>query len=241
MSPTVAALVAALALAGVHAGAASLTFLDQVPRSRWLSFGSGVSVAYVFVHLLPELAEIERELEGLDGGALAFLEKHAWVFALVGLATIYGLQLALRRRGATSEDEVRHDGVGWLHLATYTLYNGVIGYLLRERAADAADTLLLFTLAMAMHFLVNDRGLAEDHGALYHRIGRWVVASGTLVGWAVSVVSEVSEQALGLLVAFLAGGIILNTLKEELPERRQSRFTPFAFGAAGYAAVLLAL
>lgn len=172
---------------------------------------------------------------------LAYLEEHAWLFALVGLATIYGLQLALRHRGETSQDDVRHDGVGWLHLATYTVYNGVIGYLLRERAVEAADTLVLFTVAMAMHFVVNDRGLVEDHGPLYRKIGRWVVASGTLIGWAVSAVTEVPERAIGLLVAFLAGGIILNVLKEELPERRRSRFPPFLVGAAGYAVVLLVL
>jgi hypothetical protein len=30
----------------------------------------------------------------------------------------------------------------------------------------------------------------------------------------------------------------LNVLKEELPERRQSRFSAFAVGAAGYATLL---
>lgn len=39
--------------------------------------------------------------------------------------------------------------------------------------------------------------------------------------------------------AFLAGGMILNVLKEELPEERESRFTAFLSGAAGYAALLL--
>lgn len=31
--------------------------------------------------------------------------------------------------------------------------------------------------------------------------------------------------------AFVAGGIVLNMLKEELPEDRHSRFWPFALGA----------
>ena len=47
-------------LAVVHLFAAHLRFLRGVPRSRWLSIAGGVSVAYVFVHLLPELAESRR-------------------------------------------------------------------------------------------------------------------------------------------------------------------------------------
>lgn len=46
--------------------------------------------------------------------------------------------------------------------------------------------------------------------------------------------------ALAALFAFLAGGVILNVLKEELPEERESRFSAFAGGALLYAALLLA-
>ncbi|HWN44540.1 MAG TPA: hypothetical protein VNW71_20115 [Thermoanaerobaculia bacterium] len=46
---------------------------------------------------------------------------------------------------------------------------------------------------------------------------------------------------LALLFAFLAGGIVLNILKEELPSERESRFSAFALGAGSYAAILLLL
>ncbi len=54
------ALLMALFLAAVHLFSGRLYFLDSVPRSRWLSIAGGVSVAYVFVNLLPELAEQGR-------------------------------------------------------------------------------------------------------------------------------------------------------------------------------------
>lgn len=53
--------------------------------------------------------------------------------------------------------------------------------------------------------------------------------------------TELGEAALALLFAFLAGGVVLNVLKEELPEERESRFGAFALGLAAYAALLLAL
>lgn len=51
----VVALFAALGLALVHLYGGKLRFLEGTPRSIWLSIAGGVSVAYVFVHLLREV------------------------------------------------------------------------------------------------------------------------------------------------------------------------------------------
>lgn len=41
--------------------------------------------------------------------------------------------------------------------------------------------------------------------------------------------------------AFIAGGIILNVLKEELPPARESRYWTFALGATAYGTLLVIL
>ena len=62
------ALIAVLGLAFIHVIAGKLRFLEGTPRSRWLSVVGGVSVAYVFMHLLPELSEGQSVLsEALEG------------------------------------------------------------------------------------------------------------------------------------------------------------------------------
>lgn len=63
-----AAVIAALLLAAVHVVTPSLRFLEGIPRNAWLSMAGGVSVAYVFVHLLPELAVGEARVR--HGAAL---------------------------------------------------------------------------------------------------------------------------------------------------------------------------
>ena len=92
---------------------------------------------------------------------------------------------------------------------------------------------------MGLHFIVNDEGLREQHGWTYHRYGRWLLAAAPVVGYLVGLSTQVSPLLLSSLFAFLAGGVILNVLKEELPEDRQSRFWAFAAGAALYSALLL--
>lgn len=91
------------------------------------------------------------------------------------------------------------------------------------------------------HFLVTDYGLNEDHKKPYRRIGRWMLAAAVMIGLGIGYATEFSEAAITVLSAFLAGGVILNVLKEDVPSERQSRFWAFAAGMAGYAAVLQTL
>ena len=237
---------AAVAQALVHLLAGGLRFLRGTPRSVWLSTAGGVSVAYVFVHVLPELAEGQEAVRQAAPPGLRFLENHVYLVALLGLGVFYGLERAAvtsRRHQAGGEDApTPPPSVFWLHIGSFAVYNALIGYLLlRRREESDATSLLLFSAAMAMHFVVNDFGLREHHKGLYDRVGRWVLAVAILAGWGIGRAAEIGEAALAVLFAFLAGGVMLNVLKEELPEERESRFWAFAAGAAGYTALLLAL
>jgi zinc transporter ZupT len=93
--------------------------------------------------------------------------------------------------------------------------------------------------AMALHFIVVDYGLRTHHKDIYNRKGRWLLALAVLIGWGIGVLTEIPEAALALLFAFLSGGIILNVLKEELPEDRESSFWAFSIGSIGYVVLLL--
>jgi zinc transporter ZupT len=208
----------------------------------WLSIAGGVSVAYVFVHLLPELAETQEVVAEAAGEVFAFVERHVYLVALLGLAVFYGLERAARQsreRGPGREEAAAAPGIFLLHVLSFSVYNAIIGYLLLHREGGGMQELSFFALAMALHFLVNDFGLREHHREAYDRLGRWVLAGAVLLGWVVGLFAEISEAALGVLIAFLAGGVILNVLKEELPEERRSRFWAFACGAGLYAVLLL--
>jgi zinc transporter ZupT len=233
----------AVGLAAIHLYSGRMRFLDVLPRSRWLSVAGGISVAYVFVHLLPDLAEEQETIREVAGESFNFLEYHVYLVALIGLAAFYGLERSAktsRRRKRTAGDEDSTEaGVFWVHAASFTVYNALIGYLLLHREEPGVWSLILFAFAMGVHFVVNDYGLRRDHKGTYDRIGRWVLAAGILAGWVVGLFFEVSEAAIAVLFGFLAGGVIMNVLKEELPEDHESRFWAFALGAAAYAVILL--
>lgn len=226
----------------VHLFAGRLRFLDITPRSRWLSFAGGISVAYVFVHVFPELQEAQHHFSESLGET--WFDHHVYVVAMLGLIVFYGLELFVQREGPDRDDResARRDAAVFrLHLAMFVLYNALIGYLLVHRVEQDVRGLLLFAFAYALHFIVNDHGLSSHHRTRYRRIGRWLLSAAVLAGWLAGLVLEVSEGTVHVLFALLAGATILNVLKEELPEDRQSRFLPFVGGAFGYAALMLAL
>ncbi len=233
----------AAGLAVLHLFSGKLNFLNGMPRSRWLSAASGISVAYVFVHLLPDLAEEQETIREAVETGFSFLEYHVYLVALVGLATFYGLDRAAkvsrRRRQNSGKEDSTEAGVFWLHVASFSAYNALIGYLLLHRETPGIQSLFFFAFALGLHFIVNDYGLRKNHKGLYDGVGRWILAVAILVGWIIGLFSEISEAALAVLFAFLAGGIILNVLKEEIPEERESSFGAFALGATFYAAILL--
>lgn len=251
---TVATLIIAAGLALVHLFGMHLKLLDVIPRSRWLSLAGGASVAYVFVHLLPELQAGQQHVEQLDRDFLNYLEHHVYLMALIGFATFYGIErmaLLVTRRdgqaqtGAANEKAARQvplkpAGVFWLHIGTFGVYNMLIGYLLLHRETSGTQSLIFFSLAMGLHMLVNDHGLRDHHRHRYDRIGRWLLAAAILAGWALGMMFRMPDGAIAALFGLLGGAIILNVIKEELPNERQSTFWAFCLGAALYAALLLA-
>jgi hypothetical protein len=236
----------ALGFAAIHLLGRTMRFLRTTPRSVWLSAAGGVSVAYVFVHILPELDHHQDLLNawsdrlGLSGPS----ERYIYYVSLVGLAAFYGLESVARlsaRRGV-ERDGRRHPSLRafWLHLASYAAFNVLIGYLLLHREEAGLASLLTYAVAMATHFVVADQGLRGQFHPVYDKVGRWILAATPLLGWTLGALVDVLPLAVSALFAFLAGGIVLNVLKEELPEHRESRFWAFALGTGLYAALLLA-
>jgi hypothetical protein len=212
-------------------------------RRRWVSVAAGVSVAYVFVDVLPELGAQHQAFRTASREGLLFAEQRIYVLALLAFVALYGLEhmvLASRERRREAAATGAADSVYWLHLGGFAAYSALIGYLLVERAERGPIALAAYGFAMALHFLIVDHSLREQHGRLYDRTGRWVLAASVLVGWMVGATTPFSKVVSARLFAVLAGGVVITSLRAELPGDREGRFWPFCLGAAAYA-VLLAL
>ncbi len=235
-----------LFLCTVHVIAGTAT----VQRRRWtprmLSFASGMSVSYVFLDLLPGLAQKQGSIDAL--GLLRALDRHVYILALIGLVIAFWVETTSRnsrrrQRSAGGPDET--GGAAYrLSIASFVVQNAAIGYAVGAPGDRSVDPMWLFAVAMGLHYLVNDHALVEHHGDRYQRQGRWWLVAALLVGWGIGSLGsvEIPGGILPLVLAYLAGGTILNILRHELPDsERSADVGALAMGAAGYTALLLLL
>ena len=92
-------------------------------RRRWVSAAAGVSVAYVFLDLLPELADPNAAIVHAAGNeSMMFAEQRVYMLALLSFVVLYGLQyLVLASRESRGKDWSKGeiDALYLLHLAGF--------------------------------------------------------------------------------------------------------------------------
>lgn len=229
-STLIVSLMGVLALAVLHMAAGHL-HRGAAVRPLWLTVASGMAVAYVFVHLLPELARSQTEwVEARQDRVLDWLDSQIYLAALSGVI----LSLALDRASRT-----RRGSGFWLQLTSYAIYNALIGgFALR---ITGVVPMILAVLAIGAHFVLNDHHLYARYREAYERTGRWVLAASIVIGWLVAAVWTEPVVVVAAVLGLVSGGIVANVLKEELPETNTGRFSPWVAGALSYAVLLLAL
>lgn len=233
----------AIGFALIHLFSKYMSFLSKTPRSRFLSIAGGIAVSYVFLHLMPELHHYQNAVsEKLHNGWFIYIENHIFIVAMIGLVVFYGLERLVKRskqKNSSGKEGEASAGVFWVHIGSFFLYNLVIGYLLIREEHESIWGLLFYFLALGIHFITNDRSLRAAHEETYDKYGRLLLTAAILIGWGIGALVEVSELIISLLVAFIAGGVVLNVMKEELPEERESSFGAFSIGLFAYTVLLM--
>lgn len=201
------------------------------------SIGGGIASAYVFVHLLPELARGNEEVAEVLGDRIevtALSETLLFLVAFAGFLLLYGLDHWAERADVET-------GVFAVHLGVFAAYNAVITYALPTRFRTGAGGAVLFVVAMAVHFVLSDRALAEHYGDRFARTGRVVLVAALVVGYLLAwAFAPTSTTVVTTMLALLGGFVLYNVFADELPGDRTLRFPIFAGSATAYAAVLVA-
>ena len=227
---------------------ATFLLVGRVRPLRWLardersvvSFGAGVAIAYVFVHVMPELNTARRTFAESSSLTLRYEGMSIFYVSLIGFLMFYGLD-HLRNRLRVSSETEEVGRAFKISIGGFAAYVGLMAYLLVHNLEDTPRSVALFALAIAVHFLGVDHALREEYGAVYNRRGRYVLAATALLGWGVGMLVTLPRPALALLVAFISGAVIMNSSITELPSESKGRFLPFMFGGLAYGLILLPL
>jgi hypothetical protein len=218
----------------------------QRGRRRFLSFAAGISVAYTFVHVLPALHTIrELHIQSPSNFTLLFPEYSVYLWTMAGFLVFYGLETMATSPGRGPENRAGDDhGAAtwqpWVYIGGFALYTWILTYMM-VWTGKGRLALCLFAVAMGMHIFTITCGLSSHYQAVYDRRGAFLPALASLAGWASALTLNIPSQIVLSLVAFVCGGVVVNTAIAELPKEREGRYWFFLTGAIVYTALLLVL
>ena len=193
------------------------------------SFGGGMAIGYVFVHLLPEL----------EAGH-PFLGKAIFLMALAGFVIFYGVhELSYVRSGGESQRVAPLSGF-YLKLIPLWVFNWLIVYALPVHYLQSGVRVVPIGLALLLHLIHKDYLLVREYPRPFGTWGRFVLALAPLAGWVTALVARSNQEAINdILVALLAGTVLYSVFREELPEHVSSRFPSFIAGVIVFLIVVL--
>ena len=237
-----ASLIAILLLACVHLLVKELRRLEAGTRYALLAAGAGASLAYVMLRILPKLAEKQDSLlASADTGLRGFLEHHAYLVAMLGLVTYYGIS-RVAAYGAEEAGSGRRFRAARIAAAVgYGAYSMLIGYLIVSREQFGLLSIVLITGGMGTLFLVTDHGLRNKWPVAYDDWIRWVLAIALVAGWAIGLWVEIAPNIIALWYAFLAGIMLIGVIGEKLAMEESGASWAFLAGVVAFTALLLLL
>jgi hypothetical protein len=214
----------------------SLLFQKTAVRTkgRWQAISAGVTVAYVFLSIIPELEE-HRPTVAASATALLDAEKKIYLWTLAGFVTFVALTRLPETLSSASLEKLPY----WCELVGYSLYTALIGYLLTHREDASPVSLGLFIFAMGLHLFLVDMELVDRFRGLYQPWGRIELMISVVVGWGLGDAKALPDSFTSRLFAFVVGGVLVMSAHEELPATGERPFWWFAGGAFAYGALLM--
>ncbi len=233
MTYTMWAFISVCIFSGVHLLEEKTRRFDLSFRGKLLSVGGGVSIAYVFIDLLPKLSKSDRIISQAFEGVFPFVERHAYIMALVGFLVFFIVDRSHKSFGKVASF--------WMTFGAYSLFNFLIGYAVSDKNDPEVQPLALFTIAMGLHYFINDYAISEKHEREYDSYGKWVLVASIFAGWVTGTLFVLPASAVALITAFIGGGVIMNVTRHELPADNPHNLGAFLLSTIAYTVILLML
>jgi hypothetical protein len=207
------------------------------PQKRPLhSVLTGITTAYLFLKLLPRIGDSA----GFPMGSAGLAAPSNLVLsgiALAGFISYYAVEV---RAYTASSREGSEAYVYRGHLAVFAVFNAFAAFLLPYHFAQGTAMGITYVVAIVVHLLVLDHALAEVHQGLYGLKERTIHSAGLLSGLSVAAWLGSDPSIVTPVLAFFAGAIALQVIREEVPEHKMGHPGAFALGAGIFTALLLA-
>ena len=232
-------------LAGVHILCGKNSWWRFFEAHGWISFSAGASVAYVFIHIFPELNILQQNLNGITSHHYngQFFNHPLYLTALAGLCLPYLLDtLEISYAGNESRHHHKiHHSIFVKKTLVYIFYNAMLAYIIIRRPGEGLMNMKLIVVALSMHFIVINANFKDNYNALFIKYIRWFAVLGLISGAILGKTMDLPHYILAYLFALIGGIITYIALKEELPKTNHRAPFHFLSGVVCYALLALAI
>jgi zinc transporter ZupT len=217
-----------LILGLIHFFSENLKIPEEAKQYRIISFAAGISIAYLFLVLLPHTYEAATHLKQ---GVFAFLLL-GFTFFHLGEKFIY--QHADQEKLAKELKEV--------HSISFFVYYFMVGVVLKDEIHISVFEGSLFLVPIALHAALSTASLARIHGEIRESpLIKITLSLSTLLGIVFAILIPVPAILNNILVSFIAGALLYIIVKEFLPEKKKGQPLFFIFGLALFCAFYIAI
>ncbi|WP_226661768.1 hypothetical protein [Microbulbifer aggregans] len=204
-----------------------------------LSVSAGIGITYVFLTLLPKLAEVQALLNVTDAYTPVLpIGLQAYLVALAGFVVF----LVTANKGLAEEFKVAKARVSFgevLIFGVFGLYYAQIGFLLGEWPSGNWFGYLVLVFAFGMHFVGINFHIWKRYPRRYPKFLRWVFCACLILGWIASLIAGQLSVWTKFATMFVAGGIIIMAIREEIPPEKDAHIVCFLVSVVAATAFIL--
>lgn len=220
-----------------------MEFLDRFKSADVTSFAAGVGTVYVFIHMLPQVAHgqwlLEKQFPDVH---FTGSQYSMYIVALIGFIFFYMFDSFLTHTRRLPTDEYRSPdelAFYWTNVLFITLYNMLIGYVVGSYEQNDISFRLVYLIAYSLHFLTIKLGIYHLFPRRYKAQARYPIIAGLFIGYFIGFIVEMDPLLLAVNESLLAGAMILNVFKHELPNEQDSRSKSFILGILSSGALFM--
>ena len=238
-------LIGLFVLASVHILCGKQNWWHFFEAHGWVSFSAGASVAYVFVHVFPDISILQQQFSGIPSHHYngRFFNQPLYLTALAGICLPYlidTLELSYTEHDQKCHDQV-HQGIFGIRKLLYTFYNMMLAYMIVNRHNEGILSMKIIVVVLVMHFIVINASFKEIYHETFKKYIRWFAVLGLICGGILGKTVTIPDSILAYLFSLIGGIITYTALKEELPKTNHRAPFHFLTGVVCFALLILSV
>jgi zinc transporter ZupT len=206
-----------LLLGVIHFFSESIQVSKSRARWRLISFAAGLSIAYLFLDLLPHTYHTAVDLR-----------EWVFLFLLLGFTVFHLIEKYIYQH---TESDRRMKDLKEVHSIAFFVYHFSVGIALEEILRASVLEGSLFVVPVAFHAGLSSASLSGIHGDLRERMWvRVLLSLSTLAGVLFATLIHVPAILYSILVSLIAGVLLYIIVREFLPHEEKGKPLYFVLG-----------